>query len=536
VLSRIVIKNYRVFRDFELAFNSEMNILVGDNAAGKSTLIEAVGLAMTGRLHGRQMAQELSPYLFNGGAVAEYLTAVRAGGKPAPPEILIDLFLAKSDQPEVNRLCGTNNLLKSNDPGVRIRVTLNEDYRHEYEEFLKEPDQVRLVPTEYYKVDWLDFAGNRITARSIPGSTALIDASAIHLQSGVDFYLDGILSANLSPEERVRLARAYRGLREQFSANSSIVKINERLRAAPSDVSDRELTLGIDVSHRARWENGIVPHLDDLPYHYAGKGEQSTLKILLALDRREEETRVVLVEEPENHLSFTNLGRLVKKIGDRCAEQQVFITTHSSFVLNKLGLDRLVLLTGASGFGLADLPAGTQDYFRKLSGYDTLRLVLARRAILVEGPSDELVVQRAYHDAHDGRMPIDDGIDVINARGLTFKRFLDIAARLPDIQVTVVTDNDAEDGTIVRSRYAAYTTYDNVTVCVSDDTSCPTLEPQMVKANGADRMKQILGLSGSMTDEELATHMKNNKTTCALAIFETGLPVTMPEYIRDAVA
>ncbi|GAA4364008.1 hypothetical protein GCM10023088_07720 [Actinomadura verrucosospora] len=85
MLSRIVIKNYRMFRDFELAFNVEMNILVGDNAAGKSTLIEAIGLAMTGLLHGRQMAQELSPYLFNGGAVAEYLAAVRAGGKPTPP-------------------------------------------------------------------------------------------------------------------------------------------------------------------------------------------------------------------------------------------------------------------------------------------------------------------------------------------------------------------------------------------------------------------------------------------------------------------
>ena len=42
------------------------------------------------------------------------------------------------------------------------------------------------------------------------------------------------------------------------------------------------------------------------------------------------------------------------------------------------------------------------NYFKKLPGYDTLRLVLAKRVILVEGPSDELVVQRAYRDAHDG--------------------------------------------------------------------------------------------------------------------------------------
>ena len=41
-------------------------------------------------------------------------------------------------------------------------------------------------------------------------------------------------------------------------------------------------------------------------------------------------------------------------------------------------------------------------------------LVLAKRVILVEGPSDELVVQRAYRDAHNGRLPIQDGVDVMS--------------------------------------------------------------------------------------------------------------------------
>jgi hypothetical protein len=30
--------------------------------------------------------------------------------------------------------------------------------------------------------------------------------------------------------------------------------------------------------------------------------------------------------------------------------------------------------------------------------------------------------------------------------------------------------------------------------------------------------------------------MKNNKTECALKVFESGEPITMPGYIRDAVA
>ncbi|MFI0410646.1 ATP-dependent nuclease [Actinomadura sp. 3N508] len=535
MLSQIAIKNYRIFQDFGLTFNTDVNILVGDNATGKSTIIEAIGLAMTGRLHGRPLAQALSPYLFNQATVNAYLSALRSGGEAPPPEIVIDLFFAKSDETDLNRLRGRNNVLKEDAPGVRVRVSLNRDYLPEYEEFVQDPESVRTVPTEYYEVEWLDFGGNRITSRSIPATSSLIDASTIHLQSGVDYYLDGILQSHLKPEERIRLARAYRTLREEFSNDPSIVTINEKLRGAPSEVSDKQLTLGIDVSQKSRWENGIVPHLDDLPYQYVGKGEQSNLKILLSLNKDAEESHVVLVEEPENHLSFTNLGKLLRKVGDRCVDKQVFITTHSSFVLNKLGLQRLVLLGGESPIDFNSLPVDTREFFRKLSGYDTLRLVLARKAILVEGPSDELVVQRAYLDAH-GRLPIEDGVDVIDTGGLSFKRWLDIAVLLENTEVTVVTDNDGEDAETVRARYESYTTSDRIRICVGDDTGYPTLEPQLVKANGLARMNEIFGRSGHTTEEKLAKYMKRNKTTCALAIFSTEQPVVMPEYIRDAVA
>lgn len=53
------------------------------------------------------------------------------------------------------------------------------------------------------------------------------------------------------------------------------------------------------------------------------------------------------------------------------------------------------------------------DFFKKISGYDTLRLILCKKAILVEGDSDELVVQKAYKSKNNNRLPIEDQIDVI---------------------------------------------------------------------------------------------------------------------------
>ncbi|EFL22444.1 conserved hypothetical protein [Streptomyces himastatinicus ATCC 53653] len=532
MLSKIVIHNYRTFREFELDFDPEMNILVGDNDAGKSTILEAIELGLTGKLRGRPLYQDLSPYLFHQDAVSEWIADLREGRAVPPPEIIIDLFLDST--PEAATLRGNNNLLKADEPGVRIRVALNPDYEAEYKEFIKKPDEVRLIPTEYYKVDWLAFDGNGVTFRSIPASASLIDAANIHLQSGVDYYMKHIIDSRLKADERVKLTRAYRSLRETFAQDESIVKINGDLRGTSNDVSDRELTLNIDVSQKSSWESGIVPHLDDLPFQFVGKGEQSTLKILLALNKKVDDAHIVLVEEPENHLSFPNLGKLVKKISKKCEDQQVFITTHSSFVLNKLGLDKLVLLSPGGGFRIDRLPTSTQEYFKKLSGYDTLRLVLAKRSILVEGPSDELVVQRAYMDTHDGTLPAENGIDVINVRGLSFKRFLDIAMLLPGNRVAVITDNDGKEARDVRQRYANYTASANITVHVGKDANFKTMEPQLFKANGRVTMNAVLGQNFT-TDQDLLDHMKKHKTDCALAIFESDQLINMPEYIKEAV-
>jgi hypothetical protein len=59
----------------------------------------------------------------------------------------------------------------------------------------------------------------------------------------------------------------------------------------------------------------------------------------------------------------------------------------------------------------------------------------------VEGPSDELIVQHAYLDAH-GKLRTRDGIDV--SVRLSFKRFLELAVPLQR-RTAVITDNDGFD-------------------------------------------------------------------------------------------
>lgn len=532
MIAKLILKNFRRFDNATIKFTSGLNLLVGDNEAGKSTLLEAINLGVTKRWNGKFFETELSHHFVTSSVAQAYVTAVKAGQNPQPPEILVEVYLTET--PAVAKLTGSNNSLKEDAPGYRLRASLDPDFETEYNEFLSKPEEVTTVPTEFYRIEWTDFAGHLVNVRALRVKASLIDASRIRLQSGADYHLQRIIGETLSVKERALLARSYRLHQEEFGANESIQSVNTGLSKSSSTFTDKSLTLEIDTSGPNGWESAVAPHLNQLPFHFSGSGEQNRLKILLALARRTEDTHVILVEEPENHLSFPNLNDLVDRIVDQVGDRQVIVATHSSFVVNKLGLEQLMLLSNGTTTRLIDLQPGTQDYFKKLAGYDTLRLVLAEKVVLVEGPSDELIFQRAYRD-RKGRRPIEDRVDVISARGLSAQRYLDLAIPLKR-RAVVVTDNDGDHVKKVDERYVDYAVHDFITIARSEDDTRPTLEPQLVGSNGLEVTNKIIGKSFG-TEPELIAYMtnKNNKTDVALSFHDTDESVTWPKYIEDAI-
>jgi hypothetical protein len=191
------------------------------------------------------------------------------------------------------------------------------------------------------------------------------------------------------------------------------------------------------------------------------------------------------------------------------------------------------LLSSHGVLTLKDLSSPTTNYFMKLPGYDTLRLLLSARTILVEGPSDELIVQKAYREVH-GKLPLDDGVDVIAVGSLAFKRFLEIGAMLKQ-RMCVVTDNDG-DVAALREKYKDYLggQHPTITICFDEDETCNTLEPQLLKANPRVKLNEVFGTT-HRTDEALLAYMKNNKTDCALKVLTTTEALTLSVNMRETV-
>ncbi len=147
-----------MFRRFSIAPDPVTNIIVGDNETGKSTLLEAITLALSGRVDGRWANEELDPYWFNAEDMRDYLTAYATAPVAPAPSIHIELYF-DSDDPDVQRMRGVHNSLRLDCPGTKLEVARNLDYDDKFAAYMADmaaPDRPDVLPTEYFEAAWRD--------------------------------------------------------------------------------------------------------------------------------------------------------------------------------------------------------------------------------------------------------------------------------------------------------------------------------------------------------------------------------------------
>ena len=531
-IQRVLIKNYKVFKELDLPINSDINIIVGNNEAGKTTLLEAIHLALSLQINYQSLRFGISPYLFNKEVVDSYIAQLQTNSNAPLPEILIELYFAEDENQDLNRLRGNNNTKNEDRLGLFLRIFFDNQYSRQYKEYIKDPSKVKTIPAEFYTYDWSSFANNPLTITKMPCQSTFLNCTESRYNNTQDKHLYEILSTSLSREETAQLNLTYRTLKESFSTEDAIKKINETLQSSSSDITDKNLSVSVDISNKSTWETNLTFYLNDIPFKNIGKGEQNAIKTKLVVQGCKEENHIILLEEPETNLSFSNMNKLVHHIASNCNSNQLFISTHSSFIMNTVGLKNTILLNKDNAVTMSGLPEETIDFFRKLPGFDTLRLVLSNTIILVEGPSDELIVKKAYMQKYHIQ-PLDKGIDIMSV-GLAFKRFLEIAKLLKKT-VFVITDNDGNiDG--LQKKYQEYLDEKNSTIkiCYHKNPHNNTLEPCIVDCNELSTLNKILNRK-EQTKAELAKYMQMNKTKCALSLFDTDIPFVIPDYIQEVV-
>lgn len=100
MIERLIIHNFKGIKSADIQFQSYKNVIVGNNGAGKSTIMEALSLAMGYGLN----KLEVTPHLFHIDCIKEFRDT------KTPPIITIEVVIsgAKDD------FSGTNNTLRTN--------------------------------------------------------------------------------------------------------------------------------------------------------------------------------------------------------------------------------------------------------------------------------------------------------------------------------------------------------------------------------------------------------------------------------------
>lgn len=527
MITKIRIRGYRVYKDFIIKPHQGKNILIGDNDAGKSTLMEAISLALNGRISGRAILEELNPHWFNTDLVDEFLNALSFGKKPSFPEILIELYLR--NDAELQMLCGAVNTSVPTDvcPGVFLRIFPNDEYQDMLDEWLKSPNE--LMPVEYYTCEWRSFADQELVKRPRVLSVAIIDSKTVRSASGVDYHLRQILSDHLEAPEKAVIAQEFRKIKASMT-EGALAPINKRIAELGAALQAEPMALAMDQTSRTSWESTITPHVDRVPFAMAGLGQQAAIKISLAMKQHASKAKIIMIEEPENHLSHTSLRILLDRIESLATkEQQLFISTHSTYVLNRLGLDSLHLLSRNHASRITDLSSETVRYFQRLPGYDTLRLVLAKKVVLVEGPSDEIIFERVFRDRF-GKDPMESGIDVVSMRGLALARCLELCQTI-NKPVAVMRDNDGIEPKDLKEPLKQWLDDKTRALFIGAVVDGHTLEPQLIKANGEEHLRKILEITPRA---DLETWMTREKTEGAIRLAESKKPLTPPPYMLAA--
>lgn len=150
-ISKLKIQNFKSYKGiFTLYLDQGLNILVGDNESGKSTILEAIHVALTGYYHGRNIRTELSQYLFNKEAVSEYIASVQQGNAIAPPTILIEIFFDAPIDAELFE--GNENTDKETQvEGLQFKIAYDDKYNDEYQKII---NRVIIYPTTPMK-EWI---------------------------------------------------------------------------------------------------------------------------------------------------------------------------------------------------------------------------------------------------------------------------------------------------------------------------------------------------------------------------------------------
>lgn len=437
-ICRVQIENYRNLRRVDIELG-DIVTLIGENNSGKSNFLRAISIPLSSDDVG--LNKKLSWYDINKNAKADYYEFLKNNRKAIidgtittqeffshVPSVKIVLFF----KPEDTEHYDVKDILVNEDEwigGIQYRffVKKQTELINRVKSVLAtEPDnagiRMSLLPMELF-----DYS---IT---VPGKDSKIAYDTISKYRSVDLpaerdnfasnadrlgskALSDLLQKGLTSDSQVKIEKAYS---EFFEIVKTEGKLDTVLNwQGYSNIPNaQEFFQQISVLPNMPQISSILGSIrlgyEEENMFLQGLGHRNLILMTVLLNSyinkdRDISFRLMAVEEPEAHLSISNvllMSSLFDFFNKKNKYTQIVFSTHNVEFVNKIGLDKVVVLHNGETISLkTELNDEERDYLSANPNTDIFNLLYSKKVILIEGIIEELLIKsylQTRGDLHD---------------------------------------------------------------------------------------------------------------------------------------
>lgn len=461
---RITACNFRAFgtekdgKYLNLILNQGLNVLVGENDAGKSSIVDALRYALSTTSNDYLRIDDLDFHVFKDARAEELSIEVEFGGlskdqkaalldwltieRDKEPYLVIhlrarrrtDTTESRSLQPIVRTNSGSGGHGPEIGAAARdlIRATYLKPLRDAVSE-LRPKKGSRLSQVLRAQKAMKNHGINKFDPKNpdvIPNTLVEVMAQAQHRISGFPIIKDVRDKLNKSYLNELSFEDAPLLSDIQMASEPSLVQLLEKMELtldAPSPVGNAE------ACERGLGYNNVLFMATEL--------------LLLGTGM---ELALLLIEEPEAHLHPQLQARVLEMLSSRAAKDgiQIVLSTHSPNIAASAPVENVILVCKGKTFPLRKNETKLDDsdykYLSRFLDVTKANLFFARGVLVVEGPAEELLLPALAEAC--GRSFTANGISVVNVGSVGLFRYARIfqsltGAHVP-IPVACVTDRD----------------------------------------------------------------------------------------------
>ncbi len=454
-ISKINIQNFRCFKEKTIIFNDGLNVLIGENNAGKTTVLRALRLIFDNNISGI--------------SIEDFCKKISDFNKP--PEIKISVTIKGSQKDSKNdKAVVASWLTKLSDPWeatITYRFFLSEKEKEEFKQENNNEEIYWDLVNKYLPKYVVRIYGGKPEAKNSVKNEwinrfdcqfldAIRDVER-EMFSGKNPLLKNILNVlldNASSEEEINehIEKFREGSEELINLlhkrldRKAILKMAKEVGADFGGAPD--ISGNLDENDLIRALNLVIRDGEfEIPANLNGLGYNNLIYISMVLakmeiNRSEEYYRenaslfpMLIIEEPEAHLHPTLQFKFLKFLQDSIDEdtigKQIFVTTHSTHITAAVDLNSIICLTAPNKQDIRVAYPGnifnkedrdSKDYIERFLDATKSNLFFARGIIFVEGIAEQLLIPVLAEQLN--KNITDNYISVINVGGSTFKHFI----------------------------------------------------------------------------------------------------------------